>query len=50
MTMSLGGYVTGPQDSVDAPLGIDEFRRFNWLDRRNDPGPSGWTSARRRVG
>jgi dihydrofolate reductase len=41
MTMSLDGYVTGPQDSVDAPMGIDGFRLFNWLDRRNDPGPSG---------
>jgi hypothetical protein len=40
-TMSLDGYVTGPQDSVDAPMGIDGFRLFNWLDRRNDPGPSG---------
>ena len=41
MTMSLDGYVTGPRDSVDAPMGIDGFRLFNWLDRRNDPGPSG---------
>jgi len=29
MTMSLDGYITGPQDSVDAPLGIDGFRLFN---------------------
>jgi dihydrofolate reductase len=41
MTMSLDGYITGPQDSVDAPMGIDGFRLFNWLDRRHDPGPSG---------
>ena len=41
MTMSLDGYVTGPRDSVDAPMGIDGFRLFNRLDRRNDPGPSG---------
>src|SRR6266487_6134668 len=41
MTMSLDGYVTGPQDSVDAPLGIGGFCLFDWLDRRNDPGPSG---------
>ena len=41
MTMSLDGYVCGPQDTVDAPLGIGGFRLFNWLDRRNDPGPSG---------
>src|SRR4051812_16864002 len=41
MTMSLDGYVTGPQDSLDTPMGIGGFRLFNWLDRRNDPGPSG---------
>ena len=41
MTVSLDGFVAGPQDSADAPLGIGGFRLFNWLDRRNDPGPSG---------
>ncbi|MFB4301638.1 dihydrofolate reductase family protein [Actinomadura sp. NTSP31] len=41
MTMSLDGYVTGPRDSMDDPMGIDGFRLFNWLDRRNDPGPNG---------
>ena len=41
MTLSLDGYVTGPHDSVDAPMGLDGFRLFNWLDRRDDPGPSG---------
>ncbi|MFC5824144.1 dihydrofolate reductase family protein [Nonomuraea insulae] len=41
MTMSLDGYVTGPQDSQDTPMGIGGFRLFNWLDRRNAPGPSG---------
>jgi len=41
MSISLDGYVTGPQDSPEAPLGIDGFRLFNWLDRRDDPGPSG---------
>ncbi|CNF58920.1 dihydrofolate reductase [Mycobacterium tuberculosis] len=41
MTTSLDGYVTGPQDDADAPLGIGGFRLFNWLDRRNDPGQSG---------
>jgi dihydrofolate reductase len=41
MTMSLDGHVTGPQDSADAPMGIGGFRLFNWLDRRNDPAPSG---------
>jgi dihydrofolate reductase len=41
MTMSLDGYVAGTHDSVDAPMGVGGFRLFNWLDRRNDPGPSG---------
>ena len=41
MTMSVDGYVVGPNDSVDAPMGEGGFRLFNWLDRRNDPGPSG---------
>jgi dihydrofolate reductase len=40
MTMSLDGYVAGPRDSTDAPMGVAGFRLFNWLDRRNDPGPS----------
>jgi dihydrofolate reductase len=45
MTMSLDGYVVGPRDSVDEPMGVDGFRLFNWLDRRNDPGPSGTVYA-----
>jgi dihydrofolate reductase len=45
MSMSLDGYVAGPRDSVDAPMGIDGFRLFNWLDRRNDPGPNGQVFA-----
>ena len=45
MTMSLDGFVVGPRDSVDAPMGVDGFRLFNWLDRRDDPGPSGQVFA-----
>jgi dihydrofolate reductase len=41
MTMSLDGYVTGPDDGPDEPMGVGGFRLFNWLDRRDDPGPSG---------
>jgi dihydrofolate reductase len=41
MTMSLDGYVAGPDDSVDAPMGTGGFRLFDWLDRREDPGPNG---------
>ena len=41
MTISVDGYVAGPQDSVDEPMGRGGFRLFNWLDRRNDAGVSG---------
>ena len=41
MTMSLDGYVAGPDDGPDAPMGTGGFRLFNWLDKRNDPGASG---------
>jgi len=41
MTMSLDGFVTGPADSQDAPMGEGGFRLFNWLDLRDEPGPSG---------
>jgi hypothetical protein len=41
MTMSLDGYVTGPDDGPDEPMGVGGFRLLNWLDKRNDPGPSG---------
>jgi len=45
MTMSLDGFVVGPQDSVDAPMGVGGFRLFNWLDHRFDPGPDGQVFA-----
>jgi dihydrofolate reductase len=45
MTMSLDGYVTGPKDSVTDPMGVGGFRLFNWLDRREDPGPNGQVYA-----
>ena len=45
MTISVDGYVTGPRDSVDEPMGVGGFRLFNWLDRRDDPGPSGQVFA-----
>jgi dihydrofolate reductase len=45
MTMSVDGYVAGPRDGAHAPMGIGGFRLFNWLDKRNDPGPSGQVYA-----
>jgi dihydrofolate reductase len=41
MTISLDGFVTGPDDGEAAPMGIGGFRLFNWLDLRDAPGPSG---------
>jgi dihydrofolate reductase len=41
MTVSLDGFVAGPDDGPDAPLGRGGFRLFNWLDLRHDPGPAG---------
>jgi hypothetical protein len=38
--MSLDGYVAGPNDSIEEPMGVGGFRLFNWLDRRDDPGPN----------
>ena len=40
-TMSLVGYVPGPDDGPDEPIGVGGYRLINWLDRRDDPGPSG---------
>ena len=41
MSMSLDGFVVGPDDSVEEPMGRGGFRLFNWLDDRNGDGPSG---------
>jgi dihydrofolate reductase len=45
MTVSLDGFVTGPQDSRADPMGVDGFRLFNWLDHREGPGPDGQVYA-----
>ena len=41
MSMSLDGFVVGPDDSVEEPMGRGGFRLFNWLDDRESDGPSG---------
>lgn len=41
ITMSLDGFVAGPNDSTAEPMGVGGFRLFNWLDRGADPGPNG---------
>jgi dihydrofolate reductase len=45
MTVSVDGYVAGPDDNAEAPMGVGGFRLFNWLDRRNEPGVSGQVYA-----
>jgi dihydrofolate reductase len=45
MSVSLDGYVVGPRDSTDEPMGVGGFRLFNWLDHRFDPGPNGQVFA-----
>lgn len=41
MTMSLDGFIAGPDDQPGQELGRDGFRLFNWLDDRMSDGPSG---------
>lgn len=41
MSVSLDGYVVGPDDSRAQPMGVGGFRLFNWLDHRDDAGPDG---------
>lgn len=41
MTMSLDGFVAGPHDGIDEPMGVGGFRLFNWLDGRRDPDENG---------
>jgi dihydrofolate reductase len=39
MSMSIDGFVAGPKDDHDDPMGVGGFRLFDWLDHRNEPGP-----------
>src|SRR5882757_6878458 len=41
MSMSLDGYVAGPDDRPGQELGRAGGRLFNWLDDRESAGPSG---------
>jgi dihydrofolate reductase len=40
MSMSLDGYIAGPDDRPGQELGRDGGRLFNWLDDRKSDGPS----------
>ncbi|NUR08972.1 MAG: dihydrofolate reductase [Nocardioidaceae bacterium] len=39
--MSLDGFVAGPDDGADAPMGVGGFRLVDWLDLRHEPGAHG---------
>jgi len=41
MSMSLDGFIAGPDDRKGQELGRDGGRLFNWLDDRMSDGPSG---------
>ncbi len=41
MSMSVDGFITGPDDGPEHGLGVDGFRLSNWLDKRDNPGASG---------
>jgi dihydrofolate reductase len=41
VSMSLDGYIAGPDDRPGQELGRDGGRLFNWLDDRESDGPSG---------
>ena len=40
LTMSLDGFVAGPDDRTGQEMGRGGFRLFNWLDDRSTPGPN----------
>jgi dihydrofolate reductase len=41
MSMSLDGFIAGPDDRPGQELGRNGGRLFNWLDDRMSPGPNG---------
>ena len=45
MSMSLDGFIAGPDDRPGQEMGDGGFRLFNWLDGRHEPGPDGTVYA-----
>jgi dihydrofolate reductase len=45
MSMSVDGYITGPDDRPGQELGRDGGRLFNWLDDRMSEGVNGQVYA-----
>ena len=49
MTMSLDGFIAGPDDRPGQEMGSGGFRLFNWLDDREQPGTNGEVYAESRA-
>lgn len=45
MSMSLDGFIAGPDDTTGQEMGHGGFRLFNWLDDRLSPGINGQVYA-----
>ncbi len=45
MSMSLDGFIAGPDDRTGQEMGAGGFRLFNWLDERDGPGINGQVYA-----
>jgi hypothetical protein len=45
MSMSIDGFIAGPADDDDHPLGVDGGCLLQWLDHRNTPGASDGTAV-----
>jgi dihydrofolate reductase len=45
MSMSLDGFIAGPDDQPGQEMGRNGFRLFNWLDDRMKPGVNGQVYA-----
>ena len=47
MSMSLDGYIAGPDDGPGNPGGDDFMRLHEWYGFASDPGPNAESSIRR---
>ncbi len=48
ISMSLDGFVTGPNEGVGNPLGDDDGRLHDWMfDKKTDPMPKSSTRSMR---
>ena len=45
MSMSLDGFIAGPDDRTGQEIGVRRLPAVHWLDERNDPGINGQVYA-----